>query len=96
MNRDKVCPHPLVWPDMCGHGDETYIGTTAGRTMSNHPLVCDVYSYTDNCVELVCLRSGPEWCAHQHLSLDLFWSAADAYPPWHPALDLLLSQGFAP
>lgn len=96
MNRDKACPHPIVWPNVCGHGDGTYVGTVAGRGMGNAPLVCDVYFYTDNCVERVCLRSGPTPDAYHHPTLDLFWTAADAYPPWHPARDLLLSQGFAP
>ncbi len=95
MNRDKTCLHPLVWPDVCGHGDGTYVGTV---TTAMNCVVQDVYVYDepDDGGDQVCLREGPLVYHRRHMSLSLFWSAADAYPPWHPARDLLLSHGFVP
>lgn len=98
MNQDKVCLHPIHWPDVCGHGASTYIGTVvAPRSAHLTYGVQDVYLYepTDG-QPLVCLRSGPKRYTYHHMSLDTFWAAADAYPPWTPARDMLLSQGFAP
>ncbi len=100
MNRDKACLHPLVWPDVCGHGDGAYVGTVASKTERGRALTLDVYIF-EPCRghhegQWVCLRSGPRLCTSHHTALDLFWPAANAYPPWHPARDLLLSQGFAP
>lgn len=105
MNRDKACLDPGTWLDVCSHGAHLYTGTVPvvyGHADANDPGrvgVVDVYLYHEThpeCAEWICLRTGSRKYTRHHMTLDVFWTAADAYPPWHPARDLLLSQGFAP